>query len=171
MVTIRVERPSDIPEIQRLNEAAFDGPAEASIVDALRKACPDSISLVATDGDSIVGHIFFSPASISRETGTLVGMGLAPMAVVRERRRQGIGSQLVRAGIEELRTRSCPFVIVVGHPEFYPRFGFEPASRHGLQCQWPEVPNEAFMVLILDEEAMEGVSGIASYRPEFDQAM
>ena len=71
-------------------------------------------------------------------------------------------------GLDLLRERGCPFVVVVGHPEYYPRFGFEPASTHGLACQWESVPDEAFMVLVLDETAMAGVSGVAKYRGEFD---
>jgi len=93
------------------------------------------------------------------------------MAVLPERQRQGIGSLLVQAGIDAMRERGCQFVIVVGHAEYYPRFGFVPASKHGLSCQWEGVPDEAFMVLILDESAMVGVSGTAAYREEFDQAM
>ena len=70
-----------------------------------------------------------------------------------------------------LKESPCPFVIVLGHPEYYPRFGFVPASGHGLQCQWDNVPDEAFMVLVFDESAMKGVSGVARYRSEFDAAM
>jgi len=98
-------------------------------------------------------------------------MGLAPMAVVPDRQRQGIGSQLVEAGLKVLRQQACPFVMVLGHPEYYPHFGFVPASRHGLACQWEVVPDDAFMVLILDEASMAGVSGVARYRGEFDEAM
>jgi putative acetyltransferase len=68
-----------------------------------------------------------------------------------------------------LRQRGCPFVVVVGHPEYYPRFGFEPASARGLVSQWDGVPDAAFMVLILDANAMTGVSGVARYRAEFDE--
>ena len=78
---------------------------------------------------------------------------------------------MVRAGIEAMRERKCPFIIVVGHPDYYPRFGFVPASQHALSCQWDGVPDEAFMVLILDEPVMAGVSGTARYRDEFGQAM
>ena len=98
------------------------------------------------------------------------GMGLAPMAVMPELQRQGIGSQLVEAGLKVLRQQACPFVVVLGHPEYYPRFGFVPASRHDLVCQWEGVPDEALMVLILDEALMAGVSGVARYKEEFDEA-
>ena len=89
------------------------------------------------------------------------------MAVLPDRQRQGIGSQLVRRGLDILRERGCPFVVVVGHPDFYPRFGFEPASLHGLTSQWEGVPDAAFMILVLDVQAMVGVSGVAKYREEF----
>ena len=94
----------------------------------------------------------------------------APMAVLPDRPRQGIGSRLVRRGLEILRERECPFVVVVGHPEYYPRFGFERASAHGLVSQWEGVPDDAFMALILDSEIMAGVTGIARYRAEFGEA-
>jgi putative acetyltransferase len=170
-ISVRPERPADVAAVRRVNEEAFGQPAEAAIVDALRRHCPDALSLVATEGDSVVGHIFFSPATVECGQRVIEGMGLAPMAVLPGRQRRGIGTLLARAGIATLRERRCPFVIVLGHPEYYPRFGFVPASRHGLRCQWDGVPDEAFMVLILDEGVMQGVSGVASYRSEFDQAM
>ena len=171
MIAIRPEQPEDIAAVRAINEAAFGDTAEATIVESLRNACPDAVSLVAVEDDRIVGHIFFSPAFVAGEHEVTLGMGLAPMAVLPERQRQGIGSMLVRAGIDAMRERSCPFIIVVGHPDYYPQFGFVPASRHGLSCQWDGVPDEAFMVLILDDSAMAGVSGTARYRDEFDQAM
>jgi len=171
MVTIRPEQPGDVAAVRQINETAFGQPTEASIVDALRDACPDVVSLVAVEGDQILGHIFFSPVTVDCGQAVTRGMGLAPMAVLPERQRQGIGSMLVRAGIDVLRERNSPFIIVLGHPAYYPQFGFVPASGHGLACQWDGVPDEAFMVLVLDECAMEGVSGVASYRDEFDQAM
>jgi putative acetyltransferase len=181
MVTIRQEQPEDIAGVHALNEIAFaprtrlekeiGQSAEAGIVDSIRSACPDVVSLVAVDAGRIVGHIFFSPAFVSTVGGAVQGMGLAPMAVLQERQRQGIGSLLVQAGIDALRERGCPFIIVLGHPEYYPRFGFVPASQHDLSCQWDGVPDEAFMVLVLDEDTMSSVSGVARYRGEFDQAM
>ena len=171
VIVIRPEQPDDITAVRAINRAAFGEPAEADIVDSLRETCPDAVSLVAVEDDKILGHIFFSAAVVSGDDKVTQGMGLAPMAVLPERQRQGIGSMLVEAGIDVLRGRNCPFIIVVGHSEYYPRFGFVPASRHGLSCQWEGVPAEAFMVLILDESAMVGVSGTARYRDEFDQAM
>jgi putative acetyltransferase len=181
MITIREERPEDVTEVRAINLAAFvprnpqemetGQPAEAGIVDSIRSACPDAVSLVAVDDGEIVGHIFFSPVTVTTTDGVVHGMGLAPMAVRPGRQNQGIGSRLVRAGIDSMRDRNCPFVIVLGHPEYYPRFGFVPASGHGVTCQWDGVPDEAFMIRILDEAAMAGVSGVARYRDEFDQAM
>ena len=171
MIMIREERREDEGAIQALNEKAFGQPAEANIVDKLRKGCPGLLSLVALDGDEVVGHILFSPARIEGSTKTIDGMGLAPMAVLPERQRQGIGTLLVNRGIEMLRCRGCTFIIVLGHPEYYPRFGFERASLWGIRSQWDGVPDEAFMILVLQRAAMKGLSGVARYRDEFDEAM
>ena len=171
MIIVRTERPEDIEGIREVNKRAFGQPQEADIVDTLRGACPDALSFVAIEGDRVVGHILFSPATIHSGDDEVRGMGLAPMAVVPDEQRRGIGSKLVRTGLDVLKESSCPFVIVLGHPEYYPRFGFVPASHYDLHCQWDGVPDEAFMVIVLDESAMEGVSGVARYRSEFDAAM
>jgi putative acetyltransferase len=171
MLTIRPEKPQDSRQVHALNEQAFGGAVEAELVDKLQEACPDVQSLVPEDDGGIVGHIFFSPVAIDDAERKTHGVGLAPMAVRPDRQRQGIGSALVGRGLEILRGRGCPFVIVVGHPDYYPRFGFEPASKHSLRSQWEGVPDEAFMVLVLDKAVMRGVSGIARYRDEFNEAM
>src|SRR5881396_4400587 len=168
VITIRPEKPEDVSQVRNVNELAFGQPAEADLVERLRQACDDSLSLVAED-DAVVGHILFTPVVIESEERRVLGMGLAPMAVLPGRQRQGIGSQLVRRGLDILHERGCPFVVVVGHPEYYPRFGFEPASTHRLTSQWDGVPDAAFMVLILDAHAMAGVSGVAKYRAEFSE--
>ena len=168
MTTIRPERPEDSSVIRHVNELAFGQPAEADLVEKLRQARGDALSLVADDG-AIVGHILFTPVVVENRERHVLGMGLAPMAVLPDRQRQGIGSRLVRRGLDILRERGCPFVVVVGHPEYYPRFGFEPASKRGLVSQWEGIPEAAFMVLVLDANAIAGASGVAKYRDEFNE--
>jgi putative acetyltransferase len=171
MVTVRKEKPEDIKQIYSVNEQAFGVSTEAGIVDTIRENCPDTLSLVAEDDGEIVGHVFFSPAEIEWSGKIIRGMGLAPMAVRPDRQRQGIGSQLVKAGLEILEEQGCSYVIVLGHPGFYTKFGFEPASKYGLTCQWEGVPDEAFMVIAMELSSLLGVKGVAKYRDEFDEAM
>jgi putative acetyltransferase len=168
---IRQEKQEDINEIRALNERAFGQPQEANIIDKLRSNCEGLLSLVAIENEKIAGHILFSPAVIEGQHGIIKGMGLAPMAVLPEMQRQGTGTQLVKTGIENLKKMQCPFIIVLGHPEYYPRFGFERASLYGIKCQWEGIPDEAFMVLRLDKSTMNPVSGLAKYRDEFNEAM
>ena len=171
MVLIRIEKTEDILQVRKVNEQAFGALEEANIVDALRQDCPGSLSLVAEDENRVVGHILFSPVVVDSSGRKIEGMGLAPMAVLPGKQRLGIGSRLVKRGLEILREQDCPFVIVLGHPEYYPRFGFEPASKRGLSCQWDGVPDEAFMIIVMDHASLEGVSSVARYREEFNEAM
>ena len=171
MIEIREERSEDIPIIRKVNEMAFGQTMEADIVDRLRENCPGHLSLVALEAGRVVGHIFFSPVNLDVPGRVIEGMGLAPMAVMPDRQGHGIGSDLVRKGLDVLRERNCPFVIVLGHPDYYLRFGFEKASKYGITCQWENVPDEAFMVLILNWVAMEGARGVARYRDEFNEAL
>ena len=171
MVEVRVEQPGDIEAVREVNEKAFGEPQEAEIVDALRTTCKDLLSLVALHNKQVIGHIFFSPVTLVGPSHEITGMGLAPMAVLPRFQGNGIGSLLVRQGLRQLRDQGCPFVIVLGHPEYYPRFGFIPASRRKITCQWPGVPDESFMVLSLDDSAIPASGGEARYMDEFDQAM
>ena len=170
-MTIRQEKPEDIDEIHALNELAFGQPLEADIIDTIRNNCEEILSLIAIEGGKIAGHILFSPAVIKGPDGESRGMGLAPMAVSPERQRKGIGTLLVRTGIEQLKKAQCPFIIVLGHPEYYPRFGFERASLYGVTCQWEGIPDEAFMILWLDRSKAAAVSSRATYRDEFKATM
>ena len=163
MVEIHEEQPSDVAAIREVNKRAFGQDQEANIVDALRSNNAALLSLVATQNGRVVGHIMYSTASVG---GEVAGVALGPIAIVPELQRQGIGGKLIETGNQKLKDAGYPFIIVLGHPDYYPRFGFELASRHGIKCEW-EVPDNAFMLLVLDEQAMHGVSGLANYRLEF----
>jgi putative acetyltransferase len=165
-VLIRDEQPGDVLSIRDVNVQAFEHEQEANLVDALRSGDGVLLSLVAAVNERVVGHILFSPIVV----GDATGAALAPMAVLPEHQRQGVGSELVRTGIQRLTDAGCPFVIVLGHSDFYPRFGFRPASVRGVRCEW-NVPDAAFMMLVLDESKVRGVSGVAQYRKEFSPLM
>ncbi len=165
---IRKEAPGDIKKIHNLNQKAFGGPGEADLVDNLREAEELILSLVALDGDRVVGHIAFSPVTIDSGEGIVDAVGLAPMAVLPEEQRRGIGSMLVEAGLNEIQTMGYGIVVVLGHPEFYPRFGFEGSEKYGIRWE-QEVPPEVFMVKELKVGALKGVKGIVRFRPEFSE--
>ena len=171
MIEVREEKKEDYDAVQIVNDRAFGTSEEGRIVHKLREVCPETLSLVAVSDKKIVGHIFFSPVTIDHEDTQIVGMGLAPMAVLPEFQNQGIGSLLVQEGLRRIKETECPFIIVCGHIHYYPRFGFERASKYGLKCQWDGVPDEAFMAIILNKSAMAGISGVAKYRSVFDEAM
>ena len=161
-IQIREERPEDAEEIRDVNKRAFGQDQEGNIVDALRSNGAALLSLVAIVDDRVVGHIMYSPIVV----GELTGAALGPMAVLPEYQRRSIGSKLVEAGSLRLKDAGWPFIIVLGHPSFYPRFGFTPASALGITCEW-NVPDDVCMVLVLDSGRMHGVSGLAKYRHEF----
>ena len=170
VIEIREERPDDYEAVRRVNESAFEGPQEAALVDALRGAARPSVSLVAVEEGRVVGHIFFSPMTVESdgesEADSFLAMGLAPLAVAPESQRRGTGSRLVRAGLEECRRAGCGAVFVLGHADYYPRFGFAPAGPRGFRCEY-DVPVEVFMVTELTPGALAGRAGLVKYRPEF----
>ena len=170
MIRIRNENPEDIPLIASLLKKSFKRDAEAKLADRLRRACADHLSLVADENGAIVGHILFSPVQIQNNRA-VKGMGLAPMAVLPAFQGRGVGTQLVKKGLQILAGKGCPFVIVLGHPDYYPRFGFQPASRYNIKSQWDGVPDEAFMIIVMDEEAMRNVSGTAAFGEEFNTTL
>jgi putative acetyltransferase len=159
---IREETAADIEAIREVNRLAFAQDQEGNLVDALRSNAAVLLSLVAIVDGELVAHIMYSPATV----GDTAGAALGPMAVLPEFQRRGIGSRLVEAGNQKLKAAGHPFVIVVGHAEYYPRFGFTPASKHSIRCEW-DLPDEVFMIAVLDPVKMKGVSGVAKYRPEF----
>jgi len=163
LIEIREERPDDVAAVRNLNRRAFGQDQESNIVDALRANGAALLSLVATLNDRVVGHIMYSPLTIG---GNVTGAALGPMAVLPEHQRQGIGSKLVKVGNQKLKDAGYPFIIVVGHADYYPRFGFKRANEHGITCEW-DLPDDVFMLLVLDQAKMESVSGLATYRHEF----
>lgn len=169
MYQIRYEGPGDVDRVRELITMAFGGPDEARLVDAIRAPALDQIlSLVATENESVVGHIMFSPVRIEGESGLIAtGMGLAPLAVHPSFQQRGIGSALVREGLHRLDELHCPFVVVVGHPTFYPRFGFVPASRFAVRSQFKEIPDDVFMIRRLPGATFELYKGTAYYLPAF----
>jgi putative acetyltransferase len=163
---IRAEKENDREAVHAVNVSAFETPSEANLVDALREQAKPNISLVAEDNGEVVGHIMFSPVSLSGYPDLKV-MGLGPMAVAPEQQRKGIGSALVRAGLDQCRHLGILAVVVLGHPEYYPRFGFSPASRYGIDSEY-EVPEEVFMAMELQPEALSGKSGRVKYHTAFN---
>jgi putative acetyltransferase len=169
MLMIRRETEADHPAVRRVNKLAFNRANEAELVDALRKNVRPYISLVAELEGQVVGHIFFSPVIIESEASSFTALGLAPMAVLPEKQNQGIGSELVRHGLKTCQSIGHEVVVVLGHPEYYPRFGFVPARQKGLSCEY-SVADEVFMVTELKEGALAGRRGMVKYRPEFKNA-
>jgi len=146
--------------------AAFGRTNEAQLVDALRAADALTLSAVAEVKGQIVGHVAYSPVKLGDDRSRFDALALAPMAVQPEWQRRGIGTVLLRWSLDGCRRRGHRLVIVVGHPQYYPRFGFVRATPLGLRCPF-EVPNEAFMLLELQPGALAGRKGIVRFRPEF----
>ena len=159
---MRAELERDVEAIHQVLVQAFPTAGEARLVDALREAGRLTISLVAEDGGEIVGHIGFSPVAVE---GVESGTGLAPLAVRPSAQRSGFGSMLVEAGLAACRERDLGFVVVLGNPAYYGRFGFESAIRWGLRDEFGG--GEAFQAQELRAGTAPSVGGLVTYAPEF----
>lgn len=169
MVTVRAERPEDYAAISEVLRLAFKREVEANLVGALRKTKEflPKLSLVALKDGVVVGHIMFHPIKIHTEGQTVPALILAPLSVRPEFQDAGIGSVLMRQGLAQCRELGNRLVIVVGHPGYYPKFGFVQAMPKGLKATF-KVPSEVFMVLELVPGAMDGIHGLVECPPEFD---
>jgi putative acetyltransferase len=163
-IVIRQETPADILAVRAVNEAAFETGAEAALVDALPENGKFTLSLVAVVEGEVVGHVLFTDIEMEPGGAEARILGLAPMAVRPDMQRRGIGGALVRRGLEDCRELGYRGVVVLGHPAFYSRFSFTPASRHGIICIY-DAPDEAFMALALGDVDLP--KGRALYQPEF----
>ena len=156
---VRPETDADRAAIRAVNEAAFESSAEADIVDSLRAhQGGEVVSLVAERDGDVAGHILFSRVAIVGHEGLKL-MSLGPLAVLPGHQRNGVGSELVRDGLIRCRESGAQAVVVVGHPQFYPRFGFVPAHRYAILCEF-DVPDDVFMLVELTPQALSGVSGV-----------
>ena len=164
MLIIRHEAAADRNAIARVIRDAFGSDDEVRLVGALRDAGHLLLSMVAEDDGEIVGHIAFSPMTVDSETDTYAAICLAPVAVAPARQKLGIGSALVNAGLDELRATVDGAVFLLGHPSYYPRFGFRPAREFDVHYQ---DDRDAFMALELRPGALDHVSGTVHFAPEF----
>jgi putative acetyltransferase len=167
-VTIRPEESQDRHAVRHVNETAFCGSTEANLVEALHRERAAAVALVAEVDAEIVGHILFSPVAVEPAT-TKHLVALAPMAVAPQFQRRGIGTLLVREGLARCLAAGTDAVVVLGHPEYYPRFGFRPAHELGLHCEY-DVPPDVFMALELLPDALQHLKGLVRYHRAFSEA-
>jgi putative acetyltransferase len=166
-LVVRAETAEDREAIREVNRLAFGGEGEARLVDALREGGHVRLSMVAERDGRVVGHILFSDLPIVSEARTVEALALAPLAVLPSDQRRGIGSALVEVGLRACREAGHRIVVVLGHPEFYPRFGFSAGLAGRLGSPFP---GPAFMAIELAPGALDGVDGAVQYPPPFGVA-
>lgn len=166
---MRPEQPMQYSAIRRIHEAAFGRADEAGLVEALRKspAYIRGLGIVAQEERQPVGHILFTRIELVSGQGSRPAAALAPLAVLPEYQKAGIGGQLVRYGLQKCEEQGFPLVVVLGHKWYYPKFGFEPAARYGISFPLPLEDEDCLMVCAADPAALEGASGVVRYPPEF----
>ena len=164
-MNIRFEQPHDIEQIKNVHLITFETDTEANLVDALRNAGVELISLVAEKNEEIIGHILFSPVTLDGDTKII---GLAPMAVLPNWQRKGVGSKLINEGMKACQKAGYEAVVVLGHPDYYPRFGFEPSVNFRIKSEY-DVPSEVFMVKELKKGALKDKTGTVKYHQLFSE--
>ncbi len=165
---IRTEKTEDIDRIGEINIKAFGAESEADLVNALRKSGIPLISLVAEEDKTVIGHIMFSPVTIDNSCPDISVSGLAPMAVLPDFQRKGIGSLLVKEGLKQCEQAGYSAVVVLGHPEYYPRFGFVPSVTYNIKSEY-DVPEDVFMIMELTAGSLTDCHGTVKYHKCFMQ--
>jgi len=168
MIEIRDELPDDDAAVRAVHVLAFGGEAEAHLVELLRNGKQAPIALVATTGGQVIGHLMFSPITVADAFEDFRGIALAPVAILPEFQNQGIGSKLIRNGLEACRRAGYDAVVVLGHTTYYPRFGFSRATDYGLTNEYDA--QEAFMVMELRPGTLERIGGLVKYMPAFRES-
>jgi putative acetyltransferase len=163
-LTVRCETREERPVVYTIHEATFGRLDEADLIDSLRTQGVVLVSLVAEMENRVVGHILFSRMSIETAGGSIPAVALAPMAVLPEYQRQGVGGRLIRHGLELLRWRGEHIVIVLGHVDYYPRFGFSNEKAQSLKSPFPPY---ALMAMELSPGALDGIHGKVRYPAAF----
>jgi putative acetyltransferase len=161
---IRDEQPADWKHVRIVNEAAFGRSDEADLIDRLRAEGVILLSLVAEIDRQIIGHILFSRMNVETAEGVVAAVALAPMAVLPSQQRRHVGSRLVRHGLSALQDRGEAIVIVLGHKDYYPRFGFTSEKARHLASPFPA---ESFMALELSDGALANIRGQVKYPAAF----
>lgn len=164
MLEIRPEQPSDADGIRALNRSAFDSQAEAKLVDLLRERGRNIVSLVAIDGEQVIGQVLFTEVHVT-PAAPYKGVGLAPLAVLPDFQNRGIGTELGHRGLALCRDLGYDFAVVLGHPDYYPRFGFKKASDYGLDNDYNA--DDAYMALEFKPGVLGTFKGVVHYVPEF----
>ena len=164
-VSLRLEHVADREPLRRVHRLAFGQEAEGALVDALRDGGYARVSVVAEKDTQVAGHVLFSNLPILTHSGPIPALSLAPIAVLPELQNQGIGSALLRRGLEICRDEGHRIVVVVGHPRFYQRAGFSPELARRIESPYA---GDAFMALELIAGALDGLRGKVQYPPPFD---
>jgi putative acetyltransferase len=170
-LSFTLDRNADNPDLLRLIETCFPSDFESRLVDKIKRSGSTYLSVLMHADDRLAGQVFFSPvtvAGVDESADNDGGAGLGPMCIHPDFQRQRLGLSLLRESLSFAREQGWRWVVVLGHPEFYPLAGFTPASRFGLSCPYP-APDEAFMALELAPGALDNVRGMVSYHPAFDE--
>ena len=165
---IRSERQEDREQIMHINRQAFQTEAEANLFDGLRESGASLISLVAEEEGEAVGHILFSPVALEGGSKNIPIAGLAPMAVLPEWQKRGVGTKLVEEGLRRCEEAEYAAVVVLGYPAYYSRFGFVPSSDYGIKSEY-DVPEDVFMIKELKQGALSHCSGTVKYHELFSR--